>query len=54
MTEENIKSIDERIEGDYAPKFRSPSGRISGMPDIDGIMKNNSASKDMPSSKPSF
>ena len=25
MTEENIKSIDERIEGDYAPKFRSPS-----------------------------
>lgn len=54
MTEENIKSIDERIEGDYAPKFRSPSGRILGMPDIDGIMKNNSASKDMPSSKPSF
>ncbi len=51
-TEENIKSIDERIDSDYAPKFRSPSGRILGMPSLDGAQKNNSSVQDMPSSKP--
>ena len=30
-TAENINSIDTRIEGNYAPKFVSPSGKILGM-----------------------
>ena len=38
-TEDNINSIDERIKGDYKPKFTSPSGQILGMPDIDGKNK---------------
>ena len=53
-TKQNIRSIDERIDGNYAPKFRSPSGRLLGMPDIDGNQRNNSFSPDVPSSKPSF
>ena len=35
-TAENINSIDTRIEGNYAPKFVSPSGKILGMPGING------------------
>ena len=38
-TQRNIEQIDVRIEPDYAPKFRSPSGRVLGMPDIDGKKK---------------
>ena len=53
-TKQNIKSIDERIDGNYAPKFRSPSGQILGMPDIDGNQKNTTSLPDMPSSQPSF
>ena len=53
-TLKNIRSIDERIDSEYAPKFRSPSGRILGMPNIDGIQQNNTSSPDVQSSKPSF
>ncbi|MDG0963660.1 MAG: secretin N-terminal domain-containing protein [Opitutales bacterium] len=53
-TLKNIQSIDERIDSGYAPKFRSPSGRILGMPNIDGVQQNNSSSPDVQSSKPSF
>jgi hypothetical protein len=53
-TKQNIKSIDERIDAKYAPKFRSPSGQILGMPDIDGNQRNANSLPDMPSSKPSF
>lgn len=53
-TLKNIRSIDERIDSGYAPKFRSPSGRILGMPNIDGIQQNNTSSPDVQSSKPSF
>jgi general secretion pathway protein D len=38
-TKGNIEQIDARIMPNYAPKFLSPSGRVLGMPDIDG-MKN--------------
>ena len=53
-TLKNIRSIYERIDSEYAPKFRSPSGRILGMPNIDGIQQNNTSSPDVQSSKPSF
>ncbi|MDA8775203.1 hypothetical protein N9N13_05690, partial [Opitutales bacterium] len=42
-TKKNIQSIDERIDEYYAPKFRSPSGRILGMPNLDGSQNNNSS-----------
>jgi general secretion pathway protein D len=53
-TKKNIQSIDERIDGDYAPKFRSPSGRILGMPNLDGSQNNTSSYQDIPAKKPSF
>ena len=53
-TKSNTQSIDERINPDYAPKFISPSGRILGMPDIDGKSKGSPLSKDAPSRLPSL
>jgi len=53
-TAANIKSIDTRIEGTYAPKFVSPSGKILGMPDIDGKIQPNHNPKDNPSSIPNL
>ena len=53
-TQRNIQSIDDRIDGDYAPKFRSPSGRILGMPNLDGTQNNTSSDQDTPANKPSF
>jgi type II secretory pathway component GspD/PulD (secretin) len=53
-TSENIKSIDDRIKGDYKPKFTSPSGKILGMPDIDGKNKRQSSNQDKPASRPSL
>ena len=53
-TLKNIRSIDERIDSGYAPKFRSPSGRVLGMPNIDGIQQNSTSSPDVQSNKPSF
>ena len=54
-TRDNIDQIDARIMPNYAPKFLSPSGRILGMPDIDG-MKNGVApsisNQDAPSALP--
>ena len=55
QTDGNIERIDARIEAGYAPKFVSPSGRILGMPDLDGIESKASVSKqDEPSRKPIF
>ena len=54
-TDRNIKQIDERIEPTYAPQFRSPSGRVLGMPDIDGKSKKpvpNTSNQDSPSVVP--
>ena len=51
-TEINIDSIDERIKGDYKPKFTSPSGQVLGMPDVDGKLRNQASIKDKPSSRP--
>ncbi len=53
-TEENVKSIDDRIKGDYKPKFTSPSGKILGMPDIDGKNKGQASNQDKPASRPSL
>jgi len=53
-TSENIKSIDDRIKGDYKPKFTSPSGKILGMPDIDGKNKGQASNQDKPASRPSL
>jgi len=39
QTQNNIEQIDARIKPDYAPRFRSPSGKVLGMPDIDGKKK---------------
>lgn len=39
QTLNNIEQIDARIKPDYAPRFRSPSGKVLGMPDIDGKKK---------------
>jgi general secretion pathway protein D len=51
-TELNVQSIDERIKGDYKPKFTSPSGQVLGMPDIDGELRKQASIKDKPSSRP--
>ena len=49
----NIRTIDKRIDPNYAPKFSSPSGRILGMPDLDGKKgRGVSSNPDMPSSLP--
>jgi general secretion pathway protein D len=53
-TKKNIQSIDDRIDSGYAPKFRSPSGRILGMPNLDGSQNNTSSFQDTPAKKPSF
>ena len=55
QTDRNIRQIDERIEPTYAPQFRSPSGRVLGMPDIDGKSKKpvpNTSNQDSPSVAP--
>ena len=55
QTDGNIERIDARIEAGYAPKFVSPSGRVLGMPDLDGIESKAPVSKqDEPSRKPTF
>ena len=51
-TTENIRSIDDRIKGDYKPKYTSPSGQVLGLPDIEGKIRENSSVKDRPSSLP--
>ena len=53
-TQTNVNSIDDRIRGDYKPKFTSPSGKILGMPDIDGKNKGQASNKDKPSTRPSL
>jgi general secretion pathway protein D len=53
-TAANVESIDTRIEGTYAPKFVSPSGKILGMPDIDGKIQPNHNPKDNPASIPNL
>ncbi len=53
-TKSNTQSIDQRINPDYAPKFISPSGRILGMPDIDGKSEGIPLSKDAPSTLPTL
>jgi len=53
-TAENVKIIDERIQAEYAPKFRSPTGQILGMPDIDGKQKKSAFNKDVQSRKPNL
>ena len=53
-TDANIESIDDRLKGDYKPKFTSPSGQILGMPDIDGKSKGQASNKDKPSTRPSL
>jgi general secretion pathway protein D len=55
QTDGNIERIDARIEPGYAPKFVSPSGKILGMPNLDGTESKVPASKqDEPSRKPTF
>lgn len=51
-TLDNINSIDTRIEGTYAPKFVSPSGKILGMPDINGRERMKQNPQDMPAAPP--
>jgi general secretion pathway protein D len=53
-SEINTRTIDERIDSSYAPKFSSPSGRILGMPDLDGKNKGASSLQDLPSNRPDF
>jgi len=53
-TAENIKTIDDRIQAEYAPKFRSPSGQVLGMPDIEGKQIPSAFNKDVQSKKPNL
>jgi type II secretory pathway component GspD/PulD (secretin) len=53
-TAENIKTIDDRIQAEYAPKFRSPSGQVLGMPDIEGNQSPSTFNKDVQSRKPNL
>ena len=55
QTDGNIERIDARIEAGYAPKFVSPSGRVLGMPNLDGVESKAPVSRqDEPSRKPTF
>ena len=51
-TIQNVQAIDRRIDQNYAPKFSSPSGKILGMPGMDGIEKTSSTVQDIPSGLP--
>jgi general secretion pathway protein D len=51
-SDENIKEIDRRLAPQYAPQFRSPSGKLLGMPDLDGKQMSLESVKDTPSIRP--
>ena len=51
-TAKNIESIDTCIESTYAPKFVSPSGKILGMPNVDGAKSLSANLQDNPASLP--
>ena len=51
-TLQNVQAIDRRIDQKYAPKFSSPSGKILGMPGIDGVQQSSSTVQDIPASLP--
>ena len=52
LSDENINLIDQRLNPDYAPQFRSPSGKILGIPDLDQIDISEQAAQDTPSIQP--
>ncbi len=54
MSDENIREIDRRLAPQYAPQFRSPSGKLLGMPDLDGKEMSLDAEQDTPSIRPNL
>ena len=50
--EENSEILDRMLDPSYTPVFRAPSGRILGVPDLDGKSRNNTTMKDAPSIQP--
>ena len=54
QSEENIREIDRRLAPKYAPQFRSPSGKLLGMPDLDGKEMTLESVKDTPSTRPNL
>jgi type II secretory pathway component GspD/PulD (secretin) len=53
-TDSNILQIDQRLAPKYAPQFRSPSGKILGMPDLDGKQKERESPQDERSPRPNL
>jgi general secretion pathway protein D len=54
QSEKNIQEIDRRLAPKYAPQFRSPSGKLLGMPDLDGKEMTLESVKDTPSTRPNL
>ena len=54
QSEENIRKIDRRLAPKYAPQFRSPSGKLLGLPDLDGEEMTLESVKDTPSTRPNL
>lgn len=52
LSDENINLIDQRLNPDYAPRFRSPSGKILGIPDLDQSNISEQTAQDTPSIQP--
>jgi general secretion pathway protein D len=54
LSDENIQAIDRRLAPDYTPQFRSPSGKLLGMPDLDGPKMDLETVQDTPSVRPNL
>ena len=56
ISDENINLIDKRLDPKYSPHFRSPSGKVLGMPNLEEIPEDYSldskAEQDTPSIQP--
>lgn len=56
LSDENINLIDKRLDPKYSPHFRSPSGKVLGMPNLEEIPEvyplDSKAEQDTPSIQP--
>jgi len=53
-TDSNVLQIDQRLNPKYSPQFRSPSGKILGMPDLDGKQDQLESPQDERSPRPNL
>ena len=51
-SEDNINLIDQRLDSSYSPQFRSPSGSVLGVPQLDKKGIGSVSDQDTPSNQP--